>query len=177
MECYKWQAFIFSQIGAEADKRGLEVSQKVRWISDRMLEFILSETFRRTKYISNNQTYNKMIQLLQKNQSEYVEELGLTIPEPRNAPRKKSDKHIDSSEEDEDSGELKTPEGSSELKHDLEGVDLNSLDVNVLRRLCEERDLNVGKRAHKKTCIKALLSWRHSFGLAATMGEMKINDE
>ena len=59
----------------------------------------------------------------------------------------------------------------------MDEVDLNVLSLTALRSLCVERDLKLGKRAHRKTCINALLSWKDSLGLAAVMGEMKISDE
>ncbi len=177
-ECYKWQAFIFSQICVVAKDRKLEISEKVRWISNRMLKFILSEKFRDPKYFTdrNEQTYNKMIALLKLKHLKYIKKLSLPIPEPRDV-YYSSDSEDEEDEEDEDEEDEEDEEDSEQISYDLEDVDLKSLSVNVLRRLCEERDINVGARAHKKTCINALRSWKDTFGIAAIMGEMKINDE
>ena len=95
MPCYKWQAFIFCQIPAEVDRRaklsatdrvvrnGMVVSTKVRHVCDKLLTFILSDKFREPKYFKEhtNQTYNNMIAVLKKNQTKYVEDLGLQFPE------------------------------------------------------------------------------------------------
>jgi len=95
MPCYKWQAFIFCQIPAEVDRRsklsltdriarpGMVVTDKVRHICDRLLTFILSKKFREPKYFKahSNQIYNNMIDVIRKNQTKYVQDLGLQFPE------------------------------------------------------------------------------------------------
>ena len=89
--CYKWQAFIFCQIPAEADRRfklgqaDMVVTDKVRKVCDKLLAFILGDQFRKPKYFTGakKNIYNNMIAVIKKNQKGYVKALGLHIPPQR----------------------------------------------------------------------------------------------
>ena len=91
MNCYKWQAFIFCQIPAEADRRfklgqtDMVVSAKVRRVCDKLLTYILSDQFRKPIYFveAKKEIYNKMIAVIKRNQKQYVKALKLKFPKKR----------------------------------------------------------------------------------------------
>ena len=74
MNCYKWQAFIFSQVSFEAKQRGIRRSSKVKKISNRLLEYILSKKFRNPSYFSDatKDTYNAMLQVYRNKMSDFI---------------------------------------------------------------------------------------------------------